>query len=93
MDRLTPARKEAELYLIRELPTGTPREEYRDVCRQIVTWVFMGGRPEWPAVEITRTIRTTVEQAVKAGINRAYGEAFLHEVAPGTYNRLNCFGR
>jgi hypothetical protein len=93
MDRLTPAQKEARLYLVRELPTGSAREGQRAVCQRIVTWVFLGGSPDWPAVEITRSIRTTVEQAVKAGIDRAYGEAFLHEVAPGTYNRLNCFGR
>jgi hypothetical protein len=86
MDRLSPAKDNARLFLVRELPTGTPRAKLRGVCRQLVTWVFDGG--ERPEGQLTDFIRQTVEQAVNAGIEHAYSEAHRDELDQSLLERL-----
>jgi hypothetical protein len=86
MDRLSPARDDARLFLVRELPTGTPRAKLRGVCQQLVTWVFDGGKR--PEDQLTDFIRQTVKQAVNAGIEHAYGETHRDELDQSLLERL-----
>ncbi len=47
MDRLTPAKEAANLYLNREVPKGSARDPLRGPCNRLTLWVFdgLGGSP------------------------------------------------
>lgn len=89
VDRKGPAKRVALLNVRTETPEGTPAGQFRPVCDQAVMWVFDGGRDNRPNRDLLTTfVRQTVQDAVEAGLDHAYGDAHRGEIDPSVIARL-----